>query len=57
MMNVPNFVLNIVIMCAMLTFAPALSFALANSTYMVTMPGAKPRLVMFWPLIMPFGRG
>jgi hypothetical protein len=47
MMNVPFFVLNIVIMCAMLTFAPAIAFALANTTGVKGQP--------FWPLILPSG--
>lgn len=44
MMNPVYFVLNIVIMCAMLTFLPSIAFALANTTGRMGMP--------FWPLIL-----
>ena len=44
MMNPFYFVLNIVIMCAMLTFLPSIAFALANSATRVGTPA--------WPLIL-----
>lgn len=45
MMNLIFFVINIVGICAMMTFAPALAFALANTI------DANGKMV--WPVLLP----